>query len=72
MTVGWWRNMSTVEACVLHEVISAVNEHADMKQDGHVCCMFISPYVFMPVCTLYPLLQVFREESWKHQLRKRR
>lgn len=45
------------------------NEHADIRQDGCVF-LFTSPFVFKCVCTLYPLLQVFREESWKHQLRE--
>lgn len=45
------------------------DEHADVRQDGWEC-FFLFLCVFTSVCTLYPLLQAFKEESWKHQLRR--
>lgn len=46
-----------------HEVICVVMNMQISDRMG------ASPFVFKCVCTLYQLLQVFREESWKHQLR---
>lgn len=42
----------------------------DEMNIDHDCHVFVFRCVFVTVCKLYPLLQVFREESWKHQLKE--
>lgn len=59
----WW------DAGLEHVIMLFVCSVDEMNID-HDCHVFVFRCVFVTVCKLYPLLQVFREESWKHQLKE--